>query len=259
MFLILTSLVGSPLGQAADRWEVRHLKDAGEGSLRDAITKANAASAGEIVFAELAGTLQIESALPTVTGNVRLVGPLNRSISISGGQRHNLLAFSSGTTSSVSRLTFTQASPSTFHHGGAISNAGTLDLDQCRFIKNTNRRGWGGALYNEKSLVLRDCEFVGNETVGRPDQPGLGDLPVYESDLGLRTVTADAALGGAIFQRSGALSMSNCVFRRNSALGGAGLSMDVAQGRLYPTQGGNADGGAVYAGTGEVRCLGHPF
>jgi len=53
---------------------VTNLLNAGEGSLRDAITKANASPGGDEIAFGVAGTIALQAALPGISGPVTIAG-----------------------------------------------------------------------------------------------------------------------------------------------------------------------------------------
>lgn len=159
--------------------KVTTLADVGDGSLRTAIEQANAAGDADIDFGNLEGTLFVASALPRVTANVRFQGPESGSLTLSGGSLHRLLAFAANSTSSVRNLRLVDGQRGTsmfgalyFDHGCAISNAGSLTIERCRFNRNANTGGWGGASLGgglgsfAARIAITNCAFIANEATG---------------------------------------------------------------------------------------------
>ena len=104
--------------------------------------------------------------------------------------------------------------------GGAIFNAGSLNLSNCSFEQNTARggsskpagHGWGGALASTGSLVVNGSTF--SENVGQGGE--YGDTPVS-------IVNGGEGAGGAIFTLASCL-ITNSTFAHNRAVGGSGAS-----------------------------------
>ena len=79
LYLALSVLVvcglASSLRQAqAATFNVTTLADAGAGSLRDAITQANAAAGADTITFGVTGTINLASTLPDITGAVTITG-----------------------------------------------------------------------------------------------------------------------------------------------------------------------------------------
>ncbi|MCC6233664.1 MAG: hypothetical protein IT580_13525, partial [Verrucomicrobiales bacterium] len=260
MHLLLLGTVLASVAVGGPRWEVVHLGDTGEGSLRNAIELANAAGTGEIGFAGLDGVIQVGSPLPTLAANVRLVGPTNRSITLSGAGQHALLSVASGVTVEISRLTFTLARASQPRHGSALSNAGSLRLLHCRFEGNTNELGWGGAIYSEGDLLIQDSVFQNNAALGTPGTPGRTPNVPHRS-FGGGAGAGGSGMGGAVYQARGTLDLLRCEFLNNTARGGSGIVppspplMIEMEGGL----GGKAYGGALFCFDGTTRIVGCRF
>jgi hypothetical protein len=81
-------LLTSAKAAYASTYTVTNLNDSGAGSLRSAITSANADTAGNIVFASgVVGTIDLQSSLPNVTltsGSMTITGPGANKLTISG-------------------------------------------------------------------------------------------------------------------------------------------------------------------------------
>jgi hypothetical protein len=106
--LIAPVLLASAMAAHAATYTVTNLNDSGTGSLRAAITSANADTAGVIVFASgVNGTINLQSALPNIatTGTMTVTGPGANSLTVSGQNKYQILGFTSGTFD-VSGLTF---------------------------------------------------------------------------------------------------------------------------------------------------------
>ncbi|MBL9135915.1 MAG: hypothetical protein JNK85_08610 [Verrucomicrobiales bacterium] len=233
--------------------KVTTLADVGDGSLRTAIEQANAAGDADIDFGSLEGTLFVASTLPQVTANVRFRGPESGSLTLSGGSLHRLLAFAANSTSSVRNLRLVDGQRGTgmfgalyFDHGCAISNAGSLTIERCRFDRNVNIGGWGGAIYNAGRLSVSDTVFEGNRAIGEYGGPGAGfGWPLVYPGNG---AGGGAGMGGAIFQDRGVLHVNRCLFVGNEANGGAGGD-DYGPGASV--KGGGPEGGQGGAATAD--------
>jgi MYXO-CTERM domain-containing protein len=210
MRLIVLALLAGLCGTlAASTFTVTNLNDTGAGSLRDAMTAAEAnAGADDIVFAgtlNLPGTITLQSALPDITQDLTITGPADDDLIV----RRNTAAAAfriftiTGGTVDISRLWLgdgraTSIAPAVAE-GGCIRNGGTLTLVEC---------------------LIFDCQAVGGSaTVG----------------------AGGTAIGGAILSNA-ALTLENVAIIECSAVGG-----DTSDGTANP--GGAAGGGVAASAT----------
>src|SRR5262245_52266844 len=114
--------------------------DSGGGSLRQAITDANAsAGADEIVFDGVTGTISLLSVLPTVTESLTITGPGADKLTIDGGQHESIFQLASpgsDQTFSFAGLMLTNGRGS--DGGGAIygSSGDTVTISRCVITNN---------------------------------------------------------------------------------------------------------------------------
>ncbi len=158
--------------------------------------------------------------------------------------------------------------------GGAIYNAGTVQLFDCQFQTNEviggdggnggnggngtfqggnggngarGADGYGGAIYNAGTLRMRDCSFTGNLALGGDGgfggTNGSGPFPGYPGTGG-----AGSGGWGAAVYNGLTLSIVNCTFNGNAAQGGAARAGGTsgAGAGVAGARGGDAFGGAVY-------------
>src|SRR5262249_14974698 len=138
-------------------------------TLREAITAANSNTASGAIAGEcaagsssgsdaidmtgLAGTINLTSALPQITGDTTITGPPSALITVTrspGGGNYRILAVTSGIVS-ISNLSLTNGnSPSA---GGGILNGGTLTLTNCEVRSNQSSSGFGGAIDNQGTMT----------------------------------------------------------------------------------------------------------
>lgn len=217
---------------------VTNLDDAGAGSLRQAISDANGDSSPPTVIgfaAGLDGPLDLTSGPLAITKSMTIDGPGASALELdgNGGQ---ILTVSSAATVSISGLTFAfgaapdpgDGAPAT---GGAIANAGTLDVSDSVFDDNAAGGasqlsgpdaggGEGGAIFNSGRLTVVDSTFSDNVAGG----------------AGTATDGSDDGVGGAIFNDSAAsLTVTGSTFTGNTAGGDGGAGVDS----------GNGAGGAI--------------
>ena len=141
--------------------------DSGIGSLREALT--NAQAYDEILFADsLAGkTITLSSTLPTITKDIIISG---NGITISGDNQCRIMTIDAGygtssITVSISRIHFYQGNSSIV---GGIYNAENLTLSSCIFSENKSfQSGYSGQdpviIRNNGQLKTYACTFYNNE------------------------------------------------------------------------------------------------
>src|SRR5882724_11642795 len=116
-------------------FQVTTTADSGPGSLRDAMTNAITAGGGTIVFANVAGTISLQSALPDITVDLTIVGNGPEHVTIDGNQLHCLFHIAVGSSCDLSGLNLqhgfaTTNDPPSYSHA-AIFNEGFLTLSNC--------------------------------------------------------------------------------------------------------------------------------
>jgi len=124
---------------------VANLRDAGAGSLRQAILRANAApNADTIQFAAgLRGTITLTSGELLITHNLFIRGPGTAGLSVSGNHASRVFNIAAGAAVTIANLTITRGF--NLHTGGGILNQGALTLNNVLMIENNNFKD-GGAV-----------------------------------------------------------------------------------------------------------------
>ena len=257
--LIAPVLLASATAAHAATYTVTNLNDSGTGSLRAAITAANADTAGVIVFASgLKGTITLQSALPNIatTGTMTITGPGANLLTISGANKYQILGFTSGTTN-FSGLTFANGTVSatngyTTEYGGDPGWGGafyttkgtTVNVANCVFVGNDTTNGsGGGAILNEGVLTIVNSMFVGNQS---PGVDGGGAL----FNLGTMTVQGSTfAYNYAFNEGSAILNYSD----ESSNFGVTTISDSTFVNNMVPVNGGSL--GAIYNETGATLTL----
>lgn len=188
----------------AATYTVTNLNDSGSGSLRAAITSANADPAGNVVFASgEAGTINLQSSLPNITlasGTMTITGPGANKLTISGQDKYQVMVIVKGNVT-ISGVTIANGflAPGGGYSvdpgwGAAIyTAAGTaLTLKNDILADNVVTAGGGGAILSEGILNISGTTFAGNS---------------------VSTYTG----GGAIFNL-GTLTVSGSTFSFNSTI-----------------------------------------
>ena len=253
--------------------------DSGAGSLRQAITDANAAAGADtIVFSGVVGTITLGSLLPEITDDLSISGPTATLLTISGAGQFRIFAVSEGRMVELSWLRFVSGRAlSGSYRGGAIESLGHLALNRCIFEDNAANRG--GAIYSFAGiLAASDCSFASNSAQsvdGRTVYGGALRLESGSATLAHCTFTANSvtghegfnsdfdiisggrgglAYGGAIAGDAASIILAACILDGNTATGGNGgsgpsASSSVASGGV----GGSAIGGAIYSFNGALN------
>ena len=152
--------------------------DANEGSLRWAITSANASSTiNSIVFdSGVSGTITLASDLPGITDDLTITGPGAAALTISGNSAYAMFSVSSGKTLTLSGLTFTENKSGNgsiiyLNNSHAVGSSITVTA-------NTNSSVFFSA--NHSTLTFSDSTFSGNSaTIFKSDW---GSTPSNTSD-----------------------------------------------------------------------------
>ncbi len=188
--LAVASLIGAALTSRAITLVVTNLADSGPGTLRDAITFVNTTAGGEVIAFDPAldgQTITLTTGQIPIATNLTIdASTLPDGITISGNTNSRVLQIGSGASVTLNSLTLASGSVSN-DEGGAILNSGNLMAINCLFTNNTARGG--------------DGQSTGNNGGG-----GGGG----------------AGIGGAIFSSGTVLTLTNCVFADNRAVGGHG-------------------------------------
>jgi hypothetical protein len=207
--------------------------DSGPGSLRQAMSDANATPGDHIIVFTINGTMVLSSPLPTVTHNTVIAGPGTNHLTISGSNAVQIFSFNTGTTNTISGLTMANAKATGYSNGAAIANAGHLTISNCFLVNNTNLYGWGGAIYNSGHLAILSSTLAANQAIGETG---------FARTSGTAAGGGAAGMGGGIFSTTGTMFIACCMFTGNSATGGDGGSA------AWPISGGTGRGGGIYGG-----------
>jgi hypothetical protein len=248
-------LTALPTAAHAATFTVTNLNDSGPGSLRQAVSDANAnPGADTIVFQSgLTGTITLTSGEIGITEEVTINGPGAGIITVSGNHTSRILN-GSGVNLTLSGLALINGfgtdinAAFTAVNGGAIS-ANAVTVTDCTFANNRATGavaitppgghypmpGLGGAIYAGTVIATR-CLFSDNLAGG----PTIGTPPPPPSVV----LGGGGGEGGAIFAFS--VTTTSCAFRGNNATS----SFVSATITVVPaiTVAPSGYGGAIYAG-----------
>ncbi len=230
-------------------------------SLREAINAANLnADTNTInfdpaVFASPGNTIDLSSALPSLSTNMVVNGPGSSILTVQrstagGTPAFRILAINSGSNVSLSGLTISNGQLS--DRGAGISNYGNLTILNCTISGNTEvTGGWGGGIYNDRvaTLNVTDSIIIGNSASDAGGIGNFGALAVTNSTI---SGNSSSGSGGGIRSFSDStLTVTNSTVSGNTATdAGGGIESLGAATLTNTTISGNIAGGS---GGGLVR------
>ena len=236
---LLLPAYAAPAPAHAASFLVTNLDDAGAGSLRAAITDANAAGGDNTITFDgtLLGTITLVSSLPAITSAVTVTGPGSGVIAISGDFSYRILAVNLGASLNISGISLVNGAVAgaCSDCGGAILNWGTLEVAGVAFDANSAKAG--GAIDNYGLANIRTSIFTSNSAVGV------------------------GSAGGAIFNNSisGVLHVATSTFIGNTA-GTGGGAIDAfreftVENSTFLSNTSGSEGGAVRGRTGATAVI----
>ncbi|MCC7510302.1 MAG: right-handed parallel beta-helix repeat-containing protein [Planctomycetes bacterium] len=244
MLFLICVLMASALHAAT--FTVTSLTDSGAGTLRDAVTQANAAAgADDIVFAttiNLPGTITLQTALPDITDDLTITGPASNDLIL----RRNTAAAAfriftiPAATVEISHLWMLDGrvagTAGTSAEGGCIRHAGNLVIRDC-VIANCNAVGFdGGTTLNGEDGAGGAIFSAGDLTL---DGVAIVDCAATGGGTSFAMALAGDGRGGAVIHTSGLMilrnsQLSDCTAQAGDSIGGGGID-------------GTAEGGAIFA------------
>jgi hypothetical protein len=223
--------LGLPPGAAfAATFTVTDLGDSGPGTLRQAITDANAAPSDDRIVFDVDGTITLTSgSLPGIVDNGSLTVSGNgiAATRIDGADTHRHFVVESGAVLGLERLTLQAGRQGA---GGAVYSAGSLNLAQCQLVNNVSPGGnWGGAIWATGPLFVTDSRFADNDaTVGGA---------IHATDrvdiTNARFEGNTATNSGAIHAAGGPIHIRRSIFRGNAASFRAGAVSNNDDARMH--------------------------
>jgi fibronectin-binding autotransporter adhesin len=225
------------------------LDDASAGTLRAAVTQANANPGADTIDFQVSGTISLSgSELPAISDDLTITAPA-AGLTVDAHQASRILEVNAGATVGLSGLTLVNG---VADEGGGIFNSGSLSLTACTLSGNLARLG-GGIFNNGGTLGLEHVTLDSNTAQG-----GNGADSPYALHPGYQSVPGapgQGAQGGALYNGGGAVTISNSAVTNNSARGGAGgMGGEVSSG-LGGGAGGAGGAGAAAQG-GGVSSIG---
>jgi predicted outer membrane repeat protein len=271
--------------------------DSGSGSLRQAVFNAspgdrivfNPATFNHALTITLSSQIEISKSLTIDGAAGSVVTP-----TLDGNNAyHRIFLVRSGTVVTLTRLRLINGYDSTCDlcGGGAIYNAGVLNITGGVFISNTSAFHMGGAIYNSGTLTVTGSSFIDNRAAGSSSVGGaianVGLAYVLSSTFqGNTTANRDGGalhndyggvliVAGSVFTSNttvdrgagifndGSLDVMNSIFAHNKAIYG-GAIFNCCPGTLAVTHStflnNQADtGGGIYTEGGSVHVIDSTF
>jgi hypothetical protein len=228
LVLVLCALVFVLASAArAATFTVTNTANSGQGSLRDAIERANAGGGTDtITFSpEARGTIRLTTGQLTISSDLAVRGPGAGRLSVRGNGEDRVFNVASGASARISGLTVTGGG------NGGINNQGTLTLSRAAVTKNFSE-GSGGGISNRGTLTVARSTISGNTA----DEGGGGGV----SNSGTRTTTALATItnstvsgneaetsGAGITTTNGSVVIRNSTVTKNTSEAPGG-GLDIA-------------------------------
>jgi predicted outer membrane repeat protein len=243
----VNSLGDTGVGTAADH-----------GDLRYCLTQANANPGPDTITFAVTGTIQLENQLPTVFGDLAVVGPGADLLTVHRDSASPFGIFQFfGVTANVSGVTLTNGSPAIYNF-----SAGTVTVEDAVFAANVY--SYGAGIYNDENAVLAvtNCKFLDNQADEGGALQNNGKATITDSEFSGNSASEQ---GGAVATNGlpySAMTVSGSMFSDNHAKswGGAivadGLVTIIGStftGNTATLPGGG--GGAIFAG-GTVTVAG---
>ncbi|MEZ5992945.1 MAG: choice-of-anchor Q domain-containing protein [Planctomycetota bacterium] len=276
---ILVSLFAVCAGglSAQTTFTVSNTNDSGTGSLRDAITQANATTGADTIQFGVTGTITLTSALPVISENVTIDGPGRAALTIARNLASaDFRIFETsviGVELHINELTI-QGGRAV--QGGAIFSRGPTSLydvlvqDCIAQGATSGGNAEGGAIYHSPAVaallltnsLIQNCQANGGDNAsGNGGDGSGGGIYINAGTLGLLSTTIDncdatggdstggngdggRAFGGGIFAKFAA-TLTDSVVSNCSAAGGAGNGSGFGRG---------GRGGGIY-GEGTITSL----
>jgi hypothetical protein len=199
-------------------------------SLRDAINLANSDGSGDIVFQSgLTGSITLTGILPSITADTNIAGPgaLRMTISADGSNSSVMDISSTSARVNLSGVTISHSYDMTTEMA-AVSNSGTLSIENSVFSYNTGQNG--GAIFNTGLLGVENATFSDNVATYGGGIDNQGRLVVANSTF-VRNRAYNGNGGGV--ESSGQGMVIDSTFTGNQVLNGAmGGGMDSSAGLL---------------------------
>lgn len=221
----------------AGTFNVSNTNNSGTGSLREAISSANANNARDTITFSVTGTITLTGSDLTVTDDVSgadltIDGPGANSLAVNGGGNDRVFFINSGANATIEGLAVTGGSNTDF--GGGIRNAGTLTVNNAT-VSDNSATGSGGGIYNNGTLTINSstvsgnsADFAGGIFSGTSSVSATTPNPAERTTIRNSTISGNEASsrGGGVRNNNGLTIIENSTITKNTAPvdQGAGVS-----------------------------------
>lgn len=193
---------------------VTNANSSGAGSLKEAIKSANAdAAAPHVIGFSVSGPIVLDTTL-VIKKSMTIAGISRRRVTISGGNQFRIFEILEDTEVNFAYLILQEGNTS--YGGAAISNKGTLNVNNCTLTDNKiqNGTGQGAAIWSNHSLTVSNSTFDANvSTLNYGGAIALYGPAVFTN---CTFVANNATSGGAICNFMGSSTYINCTFTGNT-------------------------------------------
>ncbi len=185
------------------------------------INTINLATNGSYVLTTIHPDASGESnGLPIITSNIVIEG---HGATIQRDSSAPAFRIFTVTNSGHLTLNSTSVKNSSAVNGGAVANAGTLDLNTATLSGNS-ASGQGGAVYNTGTLTATGSTFTSNTSGSGGAISSQGSLSLSSSTISKNTAVGSTAWGGGLYISAGTATVTSTTFSNNS------LTVNGAQG-----------------------------
>ena len=260
---------------SADTFSVRNTENSGSGSLRAAITAANAEPGKDVItFAPGAqGAINLKSRLPVLRGMLEIRGPGAGGLTVrrAAAQEFRVLSAADNSTVTISGLTVSNGlggnNDTLYGFGGGIANPGTGRMT-LRSVTVSKNRDVGVYSAPGGQLKIFNSAFV--ENLGGPAGGCCGGGIYNRGDLTIEGSTfarnnANLSAGGGVANLGGVVTVRNSTFAGNIASGGgaiynsSGSSSLTVLGSTFSGNQGTDGGGAISSSNSTATVLNSTF
>lgn len=236
---------------------VTNANDSGPGSLRDAITQAEANDVADDITFDADYTIVLDSTLPDITTEISILGNGWERTIIDGGMgraglggvraftiMNGFLTLDAVTVSNCDGSAVaswdtgqllvinSQLRRNKAFYGGAISSSGTVTLESTTFIDNESNGG-GAIDFAGSTLDATGCTFTGNSSAGGNVYTGMGGAVRAGGSFSALEFTNCTFAGNTAEQRGGALSLEYGVSASLSFVTMAGNTATTIDSGIY--------------------------
>ncbi|MDX2166780.1 MAG: choice-of-anchor Q domain-containing protein [Deltaproteobacteria bacterium] len=204
---------------------VTNADDGSEGSLRNVMGAANLVGGADSitfdpVFFSTPRRITLSGALPDITGDLKILGPGARLLTIDGADIERVFNVDDGVIAELNGLTITGGNAGV-GAGGGILNSGALTIKECHIT--ANRAAFGGGISNAlgAALIVDKSTISNNSASGNSTGGGIAstsDVTITNSTIsGNRATGSGGDNGGGL--RLGSATIENSTITRNFAVG----------------------------------------